>query len=39
VALVAGGIGYAGSYLVKPTFTSTTTFLPRSSSKAPQPVL
>lgn len=28
VALVAGGIGYAGSYLVKPTFTSTTTFLP-----------
>lgn len=28
VALVAGGIGYAASYLVKPTFTSTTTFLP-----------
>lgn len=28
VALVAGSIGYAASYLVKPTFTSTTTFLP-----------
>lgn len=28
VAILAGGIGYGASYLVTPTFTSTTTFLP-----------
>jgi uncharacterized protein involved in exopolysaccharide biosynthesis len=28
VAVVAGGLGAAGSFLITPTFTSTTTFLP-----------
>ncbi|TDM09544.1 MAG: lipopolysaccharide biosynthesis protein [Ideonella sp. MAG2] len=28
MALVAGALGAAGSYLIAPTFTSTTTFLP-----------
>jgi uncharacterized protein involved in exopolysaccharide biosynthesis len=28
VPLLAGGLGYAGSYLIAPTFLATTTFLP-----------